>query len=682
MDDHALSQAEQQPGHREQWPQRDSLPTLHNRIGDDTWQVQVQGNAGVDAPTFSLDFSAMKDLRKRQALQETLLYAITGGMGWADQTHRLVATSNGHARKSLNGALDVYRVWSADYNALSLQSLSADDTVRLLRTVLEHHCDDDGKPLRARLIKAGRLLNATYECLAKGLASDGCLHRVTEAMKEDVVTPLLAPLGIDYAEWNADGSYGGLPIDVALVWLMEATEIIHARETKILLAYFAAWRVSPPASSLSDAAVKMLRRHRDYQESKSWPCGLPATHRDAIIAFGEAFDDHAKQAGIGIVKTLPWRTIGEITDYCRLVRYAGSAILHLVAGNRVHEVVDYRTDQWAPDTAGNWWYRSAESKSNKGGNADRTIDPLGAHVVDILNKMSYLDPCVSRPVLGATFTRGVMQFVRKQRGLHYVEREIADWNAEKVQAPFTTTTVRANFKAFYQSHLVAKHPELGKTHPETHPHQARHFFADVALRWMDPRYVDIIAKLREHYLHKDDAMIYAYTNGKRSDDVQGESGRHYLLEILQRIVERDPDDPWFGAAANRIRKECGDISVLSPEELADLYEEMADHYLKFVVWEWGICAVQRGEESNANCSDNETGMPNLIATDREKAPEVCNGCVHQLAHTGFRANIHRIALSCQARGKLLEELERPRMAEILGYEPQKRAQRIYREMTA
>jgi len=382
------------------------------------------------------------------------------------------------------------------------------------------------------------------------------------------------------------------------------------------------------------------------------------------------------------VNELPWRTHGELTSYCRIVRDAGNTILHLIAGNRVHEVAGYRTDQWTQDSKGVWWYRSAENKVNKGGNADRTIDTIGADVVKILNKMSYLNPDAPRPVIGSTFTLGAMTYSRRQRGMSWNEAVLCDWTEEKIHTPFHTVAVRERFIAFYQSHLVQKHPELGKKHSHAHPHQARHFFADLALRWIDPRYTDVIAKLREHYRHKSDWMIHNYTDGKRSDDIQADIQRRYLIEILQRISANQPDDNWFGAAAKRIKKELRAINVVSTEELAEFYEEQADLYAKFVVWEWGICAVRHGEESRANCTDSSTGMPNLIASDREKAPEVCNGCVHQLVHTGFKSNIHRIALSCQARGKLLEELNRPYFAIKVGYDPAKKAEKLYREMTS
>ena len=181
-----------------------------------------------------------------------------------------------------------------------------------------------------------------------------------------------------------------------------------------------------------------------------------------------------------------------------------------------------------------------------------------------------------------------------------------------------------------------------------------------------------------------EAMIYRATLGNAGQRwaTLGNAGQRYLLEAIKRIVARDPADPWFGAAIKRIRKEVGDITVLTPEELSELCEGLAQDYSRFVVWEWGICMVRHGEESIANCADSETGIPNLIASDREKAPELCGGCPHQGAHLGFKDNIRRIGISCQARGKAFDELERPFMAKKLGYEPAKHAERLLEEMTA
>jgi hypothetical protein len=648
-------------------------PTVlaENQLGNSRWVYHEETDNL--RKQFFLNFSNFHDLEKRQTLQEILLYAVTGGIGWADETNRISVTSLGCVRHYMASCQRIYDWWSANASDLSLASFGRDDIIRLCRGILQSNSGKDLKPLASTLKDTRATINMANRYYLQSNISDGFVYRITESLRRDIAEPLLKPHGINYAKWLTYDSHDCIPVDVGLTLFIEATEVIRSRETEILLALFKAYRHSPPQSGARNAILLSLEKYRDYQRTGSFSPNAPMKSQKAWMAFGKKFDEQ----GMTDVDVLPWLNFIEVTKHCRLVRSACTTLLHLVTGNRVHEVAGYQTNQWFKDDKGTWWYRSKEWKVNKGANADRSTDPIGAEAAYVLTQMSFFDPNDTRPLLGGSFLTGAMQLVRQRNALSAA----AAWPEGKEKEPMCNKSLRNWFSAFYQSHLVQRHPLMGVKHPHSHPHEARNFWVDVALRWIDPKYCDLIGKIRENLRHASQTMVYSYTDGKRSQDIQKEAQDRYMLEILQRVAKRDPSDPWFGAAAKRIRNEITSIEIMSPEALAEFAETQSELYSRFIFWEWGVCAVRSGEEAKANCADSETGIPNLIATDRKMQPEVCMGCVHQMAHKGFKNRIERIGITCQQRGEALKKVN-PFLADVLGFKPAKKAKVLLKEFTS
>ncbi|MEP7706524.1 hypothetical protein [Paraglaciecola sp. 25GB23A] len=647
---------------------REPIVLDKNEIGGRWWKYHEETDRSRNLQI--IDFTDFDDLNKRQVLQEIMLYAVTGGIGWADKDNRLAVTSYGCLIGHLWSCRLIYNWWSSKASELSLSSFSRDDIVRLCRHVLENNRGKDKKPLAGVLKKLRATINAANRFYSNCSITDGFVYPISEHLRRDIAEPLLKPHSISYEDWVTNESYKCIPIEIGLTLLLEAIDVIRSRDTRILLAIFNAYRHSPLTSNGRNAIFLGLKRFREYQITGFFSLNIKIESLKSLQAFGEKFDE----LGMSDVKVLPWSNFKELTNHCRLVRAACNMLLHLVAGNRVHEIAGYQIGQWSKDSKGTWWYRSKEWKVNKGCNAERSVDPIGAESAEVLTQMSFLDSNEPRPLLNGSFLTGALNLARQQNGLSFKH----PWPDSRAKKQMINKSLRNWFSDFYRSHLVKLHPRMGEKHPNSNPHEARYFWVDVALRWIDPKYCDVIGQIRENLRHSSPDMVYSYTDGKRSQDIQRDAQARYMHEILQRIIKKDPNDTWYGSAAKRILNEAVSIEVKSLDALDEFAEAQGELYSRFIFWEWGICAVPIGEEAKGNCSDSATGIPNLVETDRKMQPEVCFGCIHQMVHKGFRNKIERIGITCQQRGEALQKLN-PTLANTLGFKPAKKARILLKE---
>ena len=202
--------------------------------------------------------------------------------------------------------------------------------------------------------------------------------------------------------------------------------------------------------------------------------------------------------------------------------------------------------------------------------------------------------------------------------------------------------LRGWFKSFYKTHVVDKYPEAGKLHSEVSPHQARHTFAEFALRRFDG---NVMEKIREHFRHSYGSFhTRRYTREKLSESVRISLERDYAKEIMGRIAHGKLDDRFYGPAAKRIDKEMAEISVLTGDEFDDRLSALANEFERFTAFEWGYCALRANEQHIAKCHDPKTGTPNV---DQRSMPEVCAGCPHSMNNSLQKRELERTAISHQ-----------------------------------
>ena len=104
------------------------------------------------------------------------------------------------------------------------------------------------------------------------------------------------------------------------------------------------------------------------------------------------------------------------------------------------------------------------------------------------------------------------------------------------------------------------------------------------------------------------------------------------------------DDRFYGPAAKRLEKELKAVSMYSFSELGDFITKHADLYVRFIAFEWGYCALRKGEEYKAKCVESSTGLPKV---DVNSCPELCCGCVHNMNNKLQCTSLERIAIAHQ-----------------------------------
>ena len=436
-----------------------------NRVGDRLWLLDDQ--RGIQ---FDTSFESWGNVdEKYLTMQRLLMYCGTGGRMYSDDANRISVS----ARKtflSLECSIQkVLQNWRKNkfLDALPMQSWSIDDIVNSLRQIHAEVATRETIPSFGSLPDIIYTINKIFVGCAKGSLTDGILYPINHATKKAIVDPLLIAHGIHFSEYVKGKMFSSLPITHAMTGLAEAVRLFDSEKTKFALALFSAWREYPQFAEPIDIwkqlhnreLYKLGHKRKEYKQIRNF--------QDLLFTKTTLeYDD------------LPWKTWGEFASYVGEVIDACVFVLLTLTGIRSHELIQLRVENWERDTSGVWYFRSAEDKVNAGGLYDRAIVGLGARAAEIVKHLGWVDPEKPRPLFGPWHGSEASYYARATAaGSNYTAKK-AIAAIQKTKNRFEKKTARGRqypddrLKAFYRRHVVEKHPELGATHPDTHPDAA------------------------------------------------------------------------------------------------------------------------------------------------------------------------------------------------------------------
>lgn len=602
---------------------------LPNTLGDDTFQIQDP----ITGLFYSANFRWKCSIAKRLYAQTLFLQSdVTNGYG--DDKNRIVVSSLSSARQELAYLRDICEYWETHFPDRPLRSLSRLELQLMVRSLMvKRENNESGDQIlgSSTLTMLCKLLERTYLFSHSGKLVDGVVHRMTMPFKKSTMAPLLGS-EVDFATWHKGGSYGSIPMTCASLMLAEAITLIESDEAAIAVAFFTQWREFKGNVQHWFGKRDKLALFRRLNSPGYAPGGWEKIWAPSAEALGTAVDAVTRSR----FETLPWNSPGQLAEFCTELTTAALVVIALLSGFRLGEIGGMSINDYEQRPDGSWWFTSENTKTESGFAHPRSLHGLAAEAANLMKKLTPVDTDqINLPLLHRSYTLEGYQIALGWLKGGTVEEWLVD-------VGYSVHTLRAWFKRFYKEKVVNKYPEAAKLLDDATPHQARHTFAEFALRRFDG---NVLEKIREHFRHaQGSSHTQAYARGKLSESVRQSMERDYAKEVIGRISAGRLEDRFYGPAAKRIEKEMAAISVLTGEEFDEYVNTLAESIVRFTAFEWGYCVLRFGEQHLAKCHDPKTGMPNV---DQRSSPGVCIGCPHGMNNPLQGEELKRIGIAHQ-----------------------------------
>lgn len=576
-----------------------------NKYGNIEWVTESQ----YDHTSRSISFNWNCDNNKIIYGQMLFVNSKCSG-GFVDSSNRIMVTRHNTAKEELNTIKLLCEHWAQIHSNKPLWNWSRGDLSEFIRSGMVSPSDRKKLYSRKRLTQICKILSMTRSGYTQGYLPDGIQFSITDSFRRAIMDPLLEERGLSYEEWSKDGSYGSVPLTIASLLIADAITLIESEEAKAAAIFFSVWRrsnVHPSNCFWKQSGSKLDRLERYFK--------YVGTNKltDVDSDFGESF----LKNGLGHLQKLPWKSVGQLSLFCKDLMQACLTILLLLSGFRISEIISLRFSDYYKFND-EWYFVSSVPKTHEGMRVPRVLHDLTAKAAQCLEDISYIDP---RKYSIGFFHRGFMEGAANAALNGKFASE--EW-ARNIKG-FSIKTVYPWFNLFYKKYILKKHPDCQAVCKKVSPHQCRHTWAEFSLRRIDG---NVEERIREHFLHsKHSRMTRKYTQHKLKESVQYFLENEYLYEVVKRISCQKIDDRFVGPAARRILKLVGDVKTLTPDEFNSEIESCAAQIGRFAAFEWGFCAFFHGSEGSAQCLDPVTFLPNI---DGCSGPNICIKCPNGL----------------------------------------------------
>jgi integrase len=610
---------------------QEELPTLNNTIGS-SCLVVTETKTGKE---YSIDFDWPCSKEKTSLIQAVFFHH--SSIALSDQSRKLSIYSISSYRSHLTYIKRFALAWEEYFSDRKLHSLSLSEIYKLITvTCTLAHTDGSSKIMgRSAFGVVIAYLNDSYKLYHTGAIWDGISFHLTKKNKVEIVNPLLEGTHyIDYEDWYESESYGSIPLPCAMATLSEAIDLVTSDEAKIAACFYETVRRfrAPHLTAWfpNHGLDRLDLYHTIINKSHEKDSRIPRTVRSALYFGTKVFKE------IGYVpKTMPWGTWTDLQKFTTNIKRAVISILLILSGFRRNEVGGLNASDYEQDKSGTWWFKTSNPKTEENSVHPRPLHGLTSTAANMVKRMSFLSPSTDEtPLFFQSHTIEAFTLAKKKNA-----KKIARYIAN---SRYSLGLISTYFNQFYISVVAPKHPDILKLHPRISPHQARHSWAEFALRRFDG---NVEPRIREHFRHNSGSYhIYHYTRNKLHESVKKYYELEHAREVFGRIGQNSSNDKFSGPAATRILREMGQTEILTPEEFESKLDELTDQILRFVAFEWGYCVPRKGEERLAKCIDRETLLPNI---ETHGCPEVCCYCPHNMANTEQAATMERIGISHQ-----------------------------------
>lgn len=580
-----------------------------NNLGDDTWYIVDSRNELVT----KIHWDTLNSSKEMLVFAQNYIRHWVGG--YADNLQRLyfVPTTVQHRLRKIERLIEYVE---EKYPNKKLCHLSIDEVYLLMQDLIAPEgCKEPNGRGQAEVYAA--IIRQSQQYYIEGLLTDGFNCDLPINLIDASLQDYLTGKGFNFQQWRKGGSWGGIPISVAMLLLADCIETLRSDTTKSLLAVFDDIREhqNPPL-------FKIFRPEFNKVIDPAYSGTSP--NMEKFLRLKKRIEEYTGKS----INRFPMKTQREFTSATKNVYDAALMLCLLVTGGRIGEITGILADEIERDDNGDWWFKSAIHKTNKGIKDLRAISGLAAEAVDIAIGLSMFDKVeMSLPVF---------LFAHDGEAVHVKDMELR-------RTTMTMNGYRNRLKRYYEDFLNKCGNEVREAHPEFKPHNTRHTWADFALRRFEG---NVLEEIRDHFRHKYGSYhTKRYTDEKLSPHVQQLKERQYLEEIIHRIAG-DEGDEFHGATALYIKKRLEEThEFIGDDELSSidiLVDEIADEFVRLVPHEWGFCVLREATKVQAKCFDRKAKIPRV---DEGSSFDNCSGCMHRLTHNSHKEDVVRIAIA-------------------------------------
>lgn len=590
----------------------ESERVMKNRLGD--FELLVEDSVTHKQKIISFNYKCDKEkLHWAQQVFMQLSNIVIAERGKPIKVKRLSA--------ALNDSVTLKKIceyWEMHHKSKPLWNWSRQEIIAFLRLQLPKLPPTEGKLAvysYATFVSFTTVLNASHKAKLQGKVIDGTSLDITTKIKREATEDILMKYGLTYGEWMDGESYPPVPFGIAAYILNKSIEIIESEKTHIALCLYSTWRKQPKRFIQILFKVKgksgdIIERYLNGSKDKF---GFIA----ALIDSGHS------------LKSLPWKSAGELAAYCDRVIDAVACICFIQTGYRYSELMSSRSTEQSIDAqCGAALIYQTLDKTLGGMRVPRPIPQLSKRAVDISWGLSFLDANI--------IPHSIIHRSCRTPTCSNILNKVPDPEVfSDTGYGFSHDALTTRLNKFYQEEIICNLPEAHEIHPKLTYHQFRHSFAEFSLRRFDE---DVHESLREHFFHLSTSTTKIYEKNKLSDETRTIVEKNYLRALFGKIATGVLDERFWGPAFLRLKSALSQIKYVTQEQADETYSALLDNIERIIAFEWGYCVYFKSSKTEARCRDPQTGLPQL---EGGGSAERCTGCPNNMGNCVQKNNILR-----------------------------------------
>lgn len=501
----------------------------------------------------------------------------------------------------------------------ALGELSIEEVSSILQSLAV--TEEDGLKSKATVTGFSKVINALQKAYREGALSDGFLFDMPGNFIEYFYKDFVESMGVDYPIWNKGGSYGGVPVSLAMYILAYSLQVLRSDKTKIAKKYFSYVRkgILPHKFILEwksnkgeyRSSVVKCAYSNDRKFSKEARQLIDEINKEVADEYRDWFFDGGLELNQHVSKVYDCSVIA----ICILTGYRISELRHLLPS-----YLDYDNEKKV------FTLKTNMIKTNKGLGTIRSFSDEGAEIIGLLLEMHVEDKmALDIPIFART------------------HRNTTRGDAQKA-VPYNT--MLHCFKDGYQAFLSDQGRHFEDVLESISPHNLRHNWVDMALRCFLPEkdHSVLSEEIRQHLRHKyGSTWTRKYMDGKFTPVHMRELEERYLEDLINRAAGEEAEDfvgPVVVRIKNKVKEKIEFICI--DEAIDETVRELLEELIHIEGHPWGLCVLFHDTQTQAKCFDKETSTPKY---EESSSFENCSGCIHRLSHKSMKEDIIRFVLA-------------------------------------
>lgn len=467
---------------------------------------------------------------------------------------------------------------------------------------------------------------------------DGPTVQITWDGFLDSVKPMVTKV-MTWAEWQAGGTFGGFPIEYALVILDESLKIINDKEsTKIAKAHLYGMK----NAQVQDSSIKMKDFFQIFNGLYLRKCGYDKTgffiennrknasnlkiyQSDSLakkqwktFTIAKCIYDKYLELGGRSEVFKNFLTIVKLNKLIQNILHACTANIQILSGIRKSELDSLKRSSFKKVLNGDLFFTSSIKKTNHSIDTVRMISNVAWDAVELAKSLH---------VSG-----------------NYPNNNSSLDRLLKINVPYRKTLISGNtwggdnkknetgLTNWMNAILVKRVAGIDlNSFSNATSHRFRHTWVEIALRRFDGNVPEAIRQYFRHSHGSKNTM--AYVNGKVKQELP-QLERDYIREIIGRAASGKEE--FYGPIGTYLLQRVKELDVLTDENI----EELANEFDVLEPHEYGYCMIRKEQKTQAKCYDKKTNSPNYNAARFKH----CGACVGNLRMASHKDSILRIGM--------------------------------------